>query len=336
MEQYRTVIQSRAVYEISRVARGFTARSFCRSLMKSRKLLRAAIAAGDVSSAQELLARVKRRIGNRVGFQWEQKQIEVLVNQSRQRQHLKVLMEASNTTESKRGQPSILWEGRNQLNEAHTYLIDPMTGLTAGGQAMSEEDRLLLLSSKRAMGIVEEMTRAKEALMKAMEEPTVASLSRAIAQATDMEQIHGTFCSDVIELVKNVLADTTASQMAGSKGGPDGRRGAPPLPTRKRVSQRRPTRNEQAEASGIDPETYQRQLEALSAVGTMSMGIKNSWSHMSQDAKLKKLLLIEGLCESLRSSLFEGDYRTWSQQRLGTFLSFRVWWSCGGGFAQRW
>ena len=49
MEQYRTVIQSRAVYEISRVARGFTARSFCRSLMKSRKLLRAAIAAGDVS-----------------------------------------------------------------------------------------------------------------------------------------------------------------------------------------------------------------------------------------------------------------------------------------------
>merc|ERR1712127_512030 len=59
------------------------------------------------------------------------------------------------------------------------------------------------------------------------------------------------------------------------------------------------------------------------------MGIKNSWSHMSQDAKLKKLLLIEGLCESLRSSLFEGDYRTWSQQRLGMFFSFRVvvvWW----------
>jgi len=34
------------------------------------------------------------------------------------------------------------------------------------------------------------------------------------------------------------------------------------------LSQRLPTRNEQAEASGIDPEIYQKQLEALSAVGT--------------------------------------------------------------------
>ena len=94
------------------------------------------------------------------------------------------------------------------------------------------------------------------------------SFSNFFLDHTDMEQIHGTFCSDVIELVKNVLAETTASQMAGSKGGPGGRRGAPPLPTKKRLSQRLPTRNEQAEASGIDPEIYQKQLEALSAVGT--------------------------------------------------------------------
>ena len=71
---------------------------------------------------------------------------------------------------------------------------------------------------------------------------------------------------------------------------------------------------------------------SLSFPGTMSMGIKNSWSHMSQDAKLKKLLLIEGLCESLRSSLFEGDYRTWSQQRLGKVFFLVFFWFFFGSF----
>ena len=75
------------------VARGFTARSFCRSLAKSRKLLRAAIAARDVSSAQEILQRVKRRTGKRVGFLLEQQQVQKLVDQARQRQKLKEVIE---------------------------------------------------------------------------------------------------------------------------------------------------------------------------------------------------------------------------------------------------
>ena len=41
---------------------------------------------------------------------------------------------------------------------------------------------------------------------------------------------------------------------------------------------------------------------------------------MSNEAKLKKLLLLEGLCESLRSSVFEEEeYRRWALQRLGRF-----------------
>jgi hypothetical protein len=318
LEQYRTVIQARAIYEISRVARGFVARSFCRSLTKSRKLLRAAIAAGDVSSAQELLQRVKRRTGKRVGFLWEQQQIKQLVGQHRQRQKLKVLMEAANTKGSKQGQVSHLWEAREQLIEAHDFLTDPITGLASGG-TISESDRDLLQSAQRAVGIVEEMTQATAALMKAMEEPTVAGLSRAIAQGTNMQQLHGTYCAETMQLASGVLAETTAAQMANRASSPR-RAAAPPLPARRAPAPALPTRKEQAAAVGVAPETYQRQMEALSAVGTMSMGIKNSWGRMTDDAKLKKLLLIEGLCESLRSSIFEGDYRTWAQERLGMSL----------------
>ena len=170
-----------------------------------------------------------------------------------------------------------------------------------------------------AVGIVEEMTQATAALMKAMEEPTVAGLSRAIAQGTNMQQLHGTYCAETMQLASGVLAETTAAQMANRASSPR-RAAAPPLPARRAPAPALPTRKEQAAAVGVAPETYQRQMEALSAVGTMSMGIKNSWGRMTDDAKLKKLLLIEGLCESLRSSIFEGDYRTWAQERLGMSL----------------
>ena len=315
LEQYRTVIQQSAVYELQRVARGFIARSFCRSLTKSRKLLRAAITAGDVSSAQEILQRVKRRTGKRVGFLLEQQQVQQLVDQHRQRQKLTEILEAAQAGGAKVGRVSTFWESRMHLKEAHAYLTDSATGLSSEGSTMelSEADRMLLFSAKRAVGIVNNMSKARDTLMQAMDVPTVAGLSRAIAQATEMEQLHGTFCTDLLDMAKVVLNQAANSQMAGA---PSARR-APPLPSKPAE----PSRMEQAIAVGVDPAVYQAQMEALNAIGSMSTAIKSSWGRMSDDAKLKKLLLIEGLCESLRSSVFEGDhYRKWAQDRLGKLL----------------
>jgi hypothetical protein len=63
-------------------------------------------------------------------------------------------------------------------------------------------------------------------------------------------------------------------------------------------------------------------LSGLNAVSTMATAIKSSWARMNDEAKLKKLLLIEGLCESLRASIFEDvTYKTWAQRRLGAVMS---------------
>ena len=63
----------------------------------------------------------------------------------------------------------------------------------------------------------------------------------------------------------------------------------PPMPVKKQIS-----RNEQARAAGVDVKTYQAQVEGINAMCSMSTAIKNSWGRMNDDAKLKKLLLIEG------------------------------------------
>jgi len=323
LENYRTIIQQRAVYDLQRVGRGFIARTFCRSLTKSRKLLRAAIAAGDVSSAQEILQRVKRRTGKRVGFLLEQQQVQRLVAQHRHRQKLKEVLEAAKAMRanksSKKTSTSVIWDLREQLTDAHEYLTSDETGL-GSSLALSDSDRELLFSAKRAVGIVDDMTAARDALMSATETPTVAGLSRAIAQAKNMQQLHGTFCDDLLHTCEILLSDTASSQMAGRP--PPTPRRAPPLPAKAP----KPSRKQQAMENGVDPVVYQAQMEALNAVGSMSSAIKGSWGRMTNDAKLKKLLLIEGLCESLRSSIFEDDdYRKWAQHRLGKFF---LW---GGG-----
>ena len=150
--------------------------------------------------------------------------------------------------------------------------------------------------------------------MEAIDLQTVASLSRAIAQAKNMQQLHGLFCADLLQTAEVCLSSTASSQMSDR---PKPRRSAPPMPAKAPE----PSRKQQALDVGVDPVVYQAQMEALNAVGSMSSAIKGSWSRMTNDAKLKKLLLIEGLCESLRSSIFEGDdYRQWAQHRLGTLF----------------
>ena len=185
LESYRSVIQQRAVYELQRVGRGFSARNFCRSLTKSRKLLRAAIAAGDVESAQNILQRVKQRTGKRVGFLLEQQQVQQLVDQSRQRQKLTEILEtAKNQAKNKKlndNYVSHFWENKNVLIEAHNYLTSEETGLTSAiDSVLSESDRILLLTSKRALTIVTDMTKARDLLLTAMDAPTVVSNTQNI------------------------------------------------------------------------------------------------------------------------------------------------------------
>ena len=49
----------------------------------------------------------------------------------------------------------------------------------------------------------------------------------------------------------------------------------------------------------------------------MAKGIQSSWGRMSDEAKMKKLLLVEAMCESLRSTVAEeGEYQKWAQHRL--------------------
>jgi myosin heavy subunit len=257
LESYRLIIQERAVYDLQRVGRGFIARTFCRSLTKSRKLLRAAIKAGDVSSAQEILQRVKRRTGKRVGFLLEQQQVQRLVEQHRQRQKLKEVIEAAKSMRNKKSsQPtaSVIWESREQLTAAHDYLTHEETGLGSISTELTDNDKELLQSAKRSLEIVNDMTNTRNNIMKAIESPTVAGLSRSIAQAKNMQQLHGTFCSDLLHTAEILLTSTASSQI-GSKEPPHR---APPMPAKMKI-----TREQQAIEIGVDPAIYQAQMEGM-------------------------------------------------------------------------
>ena len=328
LEKYRGVIRERAIYDLQRVGRGFTGRNFCRSLVKSRRLLRAAIAAGDVSGAQQILQRVKKRTGKRVGLQRETRQIEELVAQHRQRQRLLEIIETA--AEAQHGgpgpdgssRPSTLWQSRADLRTAHAQLTDTEKGLTAGGtRDLTSGDAKLLKSAEQALKMIAEMEQVRSGLVVAMEEPTVAGLSRAIARAGDMEKSRGAFCSDELALARQLLDHSAQSQMEGKR--PSVHKAPPLAHVRQSLgmsSQAASAAVEAAVKKGIDPEVYHAQADALNAIGSMSGSLKSTWGRMSNEAKLKKLLLLEGLCESLRSSVFEEEeYRRWALQRLGRF-----------------
>jgi myosin heavy subunit len=330
LEKYRGVIRERAIYDLQRVGRGFTGRNFCRSLVKSRRLLRAAIAAGDVSGAQQILQRVKKRTGKRVGLQRETRQIEELVAQHRQRQRLLEIIETAAEDSQQAGsgsggtlRPSSLWQNRADMRAAHGDLTDPDKGLTAGGtRELTSSDTKLLKSAEQALKMIAEMEQIRSGLVVAMEEPTVAGLSRAIARAADMEETRGTFCSDQLALARQLLNHSAQSQMEGKRKSVHK---APPLAHVRQSlgmsSQAASAAVEAAVKKGIDPEVYHAQADALNAIGSMSGSLKSTWGRMSNEAKLKKLLLLEGLCESLRSSIFEEEeYRRWALQRLGAVV----------------
>lgn len=333
LEKYRGVIRERAIYDLQRVGRGFTSRQFCRSLVKSRRLLRAAIAAGDVSGAQQILQRVKKRTGKRVGLQRETRQIEELVAQHRQRQRLLEIIEtASEPPQTPAGldgssQPSSLWQNRADLRSAFAQLTDPQKGLSAGGtRDLTSDDAKLLKSAEQAINLLGAMEQVKRGLVEAMEEPTVAGLSRAIARAVDMEENHGTFCTQELLLARQLLNHSAESQMEGKRKSVHK---APPLAHVRQSlgisSQAATAEVEAAAEKGIDPEVYHAQADALNAIGSMSGSLKSTWKRMSNEAKLKKLLLLEGLCESLRASIFEEEeYQNWALRRLGRFLCFEL------------
>ena len=333
LEKYRDVIRKRAIYDLQRVSRGFTARAFCRSLTKSRRLLRAAIAAGDVSGAQQILQRVKKRTGKRIGLQGETRQVNELVEQHRMRQRLLEIIDTAFDGAQTQGadgklKPSTLWQNRGNLRTAHSKLTDPEKGLTAGGtRELTGSDSILLKKAEDAINIVAEMEQARSALVVAMEQPTVASLSRAIARATDMEHVRGTFCSDEINAARQVLNDAAATQVQSRGKSPRAPRPAPPLPPPSpSFGQSQGVSSQGASAAmvaatskqGISLEVYHAQSDALNAIGLMSGSLQSTWGRMSTQAKLRKLLLLEGLCESLRSSIFEEEeYKQWAIDRLG-------------------
>ena len=61
--------------------------------------------------------------------------------------------------------------------------------------------------------------------------------------------------------------------------------------------------------------------QSLSSIVSMSNNLKSTWPRMSEEAKVRKLLLLEGLCESLRSTVRPPpSYGEWSRDRLAAVL----------------
>ncbi len=282
LERYRDVMKDRSVRKIQKCVRGYNDRQFVQSMIQSRNLLRSAIASKNLGRAQEILQVVNRRSGKRVAFVKEEREIARLVDQARTRENLIELLKLEDE----------LWNNRQQLRQ-----------LINSGHL--EKDDPILNEGKKALVTVDEMDNAIEALNSALENPTVAALSKAIANGQRLQNQYGKFCDEEIQTARTVLADQT------SQGG-RARQSSQVLAAqqvahwkarRKANAERKKKRALTMQNNAVLTPTEHKQVEALDRIIAIAKKLKNRWGNGNVEKEEFGLCAIESISESIRGCL---------------------------------
>ena len=251
-------------------------------MIQSRNLLRSAIASKNLGRAQEILQVVNRRSGKRVAFVKEEREIARLVDQARTRENLIELLKLEDE----------LWNNRQQLRQ-----------LINSGHL--EKDDPILTEGKKALVTVDEMDNAIEALNSALENPTVAALSKAIANGQRLQNQYGKFCDEEIQTARTVLADQT------SQGG-RARQSSQVLSAqqvahwkarRKANAERKKKRALTMQNNTVLTPTEHKQVEALDRIIAIAKKLKNRWGNGNVEKEEFGLCAIESISESIRGCL---------------------------------
>ena len=282
LERYRDVIKDRSVRKIQKCVRGFNDRQFVQSMLQSRLLLRSAIASKNVGRAQEILQVVNRRSGKRVAFAQEEREIARLVDEARARENLIMLLKEDQE----------VWANRQDIRK-----------LMKSGH-LDRNDPVFIEGSK-AMATIEELDSALEALNSALENPTVAALSKAIATGQRLQNTHGPFCEDEIKTARAVLVDQTSQSGRDRKTSKvvAAQQVAHWKARRKANAERKKKRALTVQKSAILTPTEHTQVEALDKIIAVAKRLKNKFAHMGTERKEFGLCAIESISESIRSLL---------------------------------
>jgi myosin V len=282
LERYRNVMKNRSVRKVQKCIRGYRDRQFVQSMLQSRNLLRSAIASKNLGRAQEILQVVKRRSGRRVAFVKEEREIARLVDEARTRENLIELLKLQDE----------LWANRQVLkqliNSGHLDKNDPV-----------------LAEAKKSLATVDEMDNAIEALNCALENPTVAALSKAIATGQRLQNQYGKFCDEEIQTARTVLADQTSQSGRARQSSQviAAQQAAHWKARRKANAARKKKRALTIQNNAVLTPTEHKQVEALDRIIAIAKKLKNRWGGGNVEKKEYGLCAIEAISESIRGCL---------------------------------